>query len=106
MVTAATSLAGTEVRRGRVLGLGPRLELGLGAFESWEDGEQYARSGGSTGARERRGRRQWRRLSSGSMAKWATEQEGDHAMAWEKQKLTVVLTEVVARSGSFCGRSI
>jgi hypothetical protein len=40
------------------------------------------------------------------MAKREQMKEGDHAMAWEKQKLTVILTEVVARSGSFCGRSI
>ena len=99
MVTAATSLAGTEVWRVRVWGLGARLGAGKGAFESWHTQEQNARSGASRRALERGGRRQRRRGCSGSMAKGARRLGNGRAIARANQGLTVSRAEVEACSG-------
>ena len=71
----------------------------MGAFESWENREPNARSAASTGALERGGRRQWRRQSSGSMAKSAVGEKRRRELRGKVKKLTLMLMEKTARPG-------
>ena len=82
------------------------LGAGLGANERVEHGDHSRRGGVDvclTGTRVQGSRR---RGALASMAEHGSRHGGDQEIGEKKKKLTANLSEVVARSESFCGRRI